>query len=141
MEEFMLQREAGLEPRLQDFTNPADVENFIKEQVPPVALFDEGITFMDFLSWFYEEFPLVTDKHLTVISESKVVPFGFIPLNNKVILNHENKTVEVHFEYPDTGGIGEITLGNIPLYQMLTVSQKEMDEHLQSLAYNGDDYV
>nr|QTZ82715.1 MAG: hypothetical protein [Enquatrovirus sp.] len=53
-----------------------------------------------------------------------------IILSNKIILDHENKRLCVHLEPDNTGALGELCLSGLNLYQIVTVSQSEMDKHI-----------
>lgn len=134
LKEYFELRDKGLEPNINEFIDTYSLKEYVESTLPPVSLFDENIKLTEFLSWFYDEFPFIKDKHLKIVSDGIDVPFGDVPLNNQIYLNHENKTVDIYLDYPNTGKLGSIVFSNLDLYSLVTVAPIEMTQHLDSLA-------
>lgn len=115
---------------LKNYIEQSLLIEFFDTKVPNLPLFDEQSEFKDFIGWFYDELPYIDNKHLYLLSENKFIPMTHIILCNKVILDHENKRVCVHLEPNNTGDLGELCLSGLNLYQIVTVSQSEMDKHI-----------
>ena len=115
---------------IKDYIEQSLLIEFFDTKTPSLPLFDEHSEFKDFIGWFYDELPYIDNKHLYLLSENKYIPMTHIILCNKVILDHENKRICVHLGPDNTGDLGELCLSGLNLYQIVTVSQSEMDKHI-----------
>lgn len=132
--DYMEKREQGLEVNINDYLD----EHFkaLNKLSKRISAFDLEITFSDFLGWLYDEFPVIKDKYLTLTNESgDIVDFRYIPLNNIVIVNDKDKTLEIFTEYKNKGNKCTISMSNINLYLLFSTSQEELDKHLLEMSY------
>lgn len=120
----------GQDVDIKDYTDQSLLIEFFDTKSPCLPLFDEHSEFKDFIGWFYEELPYIDNKYLYLLAENKCIPMTHVILCNKVILDHENKRICVHLEPDNTGELGELCLSGLNLYQIVTVSQSEIEKHL-----------
>ena len=80
------------------------------------TLFEPDLLFKDWLDWFYEELPFLSNKHLKYINirTNKEHSFTDIPTNLIVKVDHLNQRILV--------GNYQITLHSINLYKLLSVN-------------------
>ena len=130
LQDYIEIKEQGFNVDIKDYIEQSLLVEFFDTKLPNLPLFDEHSEFKDFLGWFYDDLPYIDNKHLYLLSENKYIPMTHIILCNKVILDHENKKVCVYLEPDNTGALGELCLSGLNLYQIVTVSQSEMDKHI-----------
>lgn len=130
LQTYLNLKEQGQDIDIKDYIDQSLLVEFFDTKAPNLPLFDEHSEFKDFISWFYDELPYIDNKHLYVLSKDKCIPMTHIILSNKIILDHENKRLCVHLEPDNTGALGELCLSGLNLYQIVTVSQSEMDKHI-----------
>ena len=130
LQNYIELKEQGFNVEIKDYIKQSLLVEFFDTKLPNLPLFDEHSEFKDFLGWFYDELPYIDNKHLYLLSKDKYIPMTHIILRNKVILDHENKKVCIHLESDNTGELGELCVSGLNLYQIVTVSQSEMDKHI-----------
>lgn len=135
--QYIKLKEEGHNPILSDFIDEDELKTYCENQtivkptkVVNVAIFDENTQFSDFLSWFYDELPYIGLNKLCLLSGDKTIPIGNAYIFNKIILNHEDKLIQIYSKPDNTGKLLTLTIPNLNLYQMLTVSPTEMEEHI-----------
>lgn len=119
---------------IKDYVDYTDMLNFFDNYVPNVPVFNENSTLGDFLSWFYDEFPLIPDKHLYALSDNRVIPISLLYLTNDLIIDHRKRKLFIYSKPDNTGDLYELCLSNLNLYLLTTVSHVEMDKHIMEQA-------
>lgn len=126
-----LNQEDQLQIPVKDYLTEEQYQDYLLTLQEPEMLCDFGITLLEWLDWFYQELPYITDKYLTFTDiEGKTYTLNQLDYSNLIQVDHTNRLIYIQKGIKQPNDI-LIDLNGISLYDLLNVSYtKAKDKNL-----------